>query len=123
MTTITATLTVKITGEDADSIALIAESLRTWLAKEGGFQLEAAILDNAPPEYPYPDEDDDGNPTNALLTYEAWTGSGWRLDAAVANVRIKRPPRQGTYLCCVCGENQVFPESGEDTCPDCLRSM
>ena len=123
MTTITATLTVTLAGDDADAIALIAESLRTWLAKEAGFQLEAAILDNAPPEYPVEDEYEDGTPTNALLTYEAWTGDGWRLDTNVTNVRIKRPPPQGTYLCAVCGENQVFPESGEDTCPDCLRSM
>ena len=50
MTTITATLTVTLAGEDADAVTLIAESLRGWLAKEGGFQIEAAILDNAPPE-------------------------------------------------------------------------
>lgn len=117
MTTITANLTVKLAGEDADAIALIAESLRGWLAKEGGYQIEAAILDNAPPEYPYPDEDEDGNPTNALLTYEAWTSAGWRLDAAVADVRIKRPQR--AFLCVVCGENPVDPDAGFDTCASC----
>ena len=121
MTTITATLTVKLAGEDAASIALIAESLRGWLAKEGGFQLEAAILDNAPPEYPMEDEDEDGNPTNALLTYEAWTGDGWRLDAAVVDVRIKHPQR--AYLCVVCGENPVDPEDGFDTCASCAERM
>lgn len=121
MTTITATLTVKLAGEDADSIALIAESLRGWLAKEGGFQLEAAILDNAPPEYPMEDEDEDGNPTNALLTYEAWTGDGWRLDAAVVDVRIKHPQR--AYLCVVCGANPVDPEDGFDTCASCAERV
>ena len=121
MTTITATLTVTLAGEDADSIALIAESLRGWLAKEGGFQLEAAILDNAPPEYPMEDEDEDGNPTNALLTYEAWTGDGWRLDAAVVDVRIKHPQR--AYLCVVCGANPVDPEDGFDTCASCAERV
>lgn len=121
MTTITATLTVKLAGEDADSIALIAESLRGWLAKEGGFQLEAAILDNAPPEYPMEDEDEDGNPTNALLTYEAWTGDGWRLDAAVVDVRIKHPQR--AYLCVVCGANPVDPDAGFDTCASCAERV
>ena len=121
MTTITATLTVALAGEDADSIALIAESLRTWLAKEGGFQLEAAILDNAPPEYPYPDEDEAGNPTNALLTYEAWTGDGWRLDVALTDVRLRRPQR--AYLCVVCGANPVDPEDGFDTCASCAERV
>ena len=121
MTTITATLTVKLAGEDADSIALIAESLRGWLAKEGGFQLEVAILDNAPPEYPMEDEDEDGNPTNALLTYEAWTGDGWRLDAAVVDVRIKHPQR--AYLCVVCGANPVDPEDGFGTCASCAERV
>ena len=121
MTTITATLTVTLAGDDADAIALIAESLRGWLAKEGGFQLEAAILDNAPPEYPMEDEDEDGNPTNALLTYEAWTGDGWRLDAAVVDVRIKHPQR--AYLCVVCGANPVDPDAGFDTCASCAERV
>lgn len=121
MTTITATLTVTLTGEDADAIALIAENLRTWLAKEGGFQLEAAILDNAPPEYPMVDEDEDGNPTNALLTYEAWTGDGWRIDASVADVRIRRP--QGAFLCVVCGNPLGDPDDSPDTCASCAERV
>ena len=121
MTTITATLTVTLAGEDADSIALLAESLRTWLAKEGGFQLETAILDNAPPEYPDEDEDAAGNPTTALLTYEAWTGDGWRLDAAVADVRIQRP--QGAFLCVVCGNPLGDPEDSLDLCASCAERV
>lgn len=121
MTTITATLTVTLAGEDADAITLIAESLRTWLAKEGGFQLEAAILDNAPPEYPMEDEDEAGNPTNALLTYEAFTSSGWRLDVALTDVRLRRPQR--AYLCVVCGENPVDPDDGFDTCASCAERV
>ena len=121
MTTITATLTVDLAGDDADAIALIAESLRTWLAKEAGFQLEAAILDNAPPEYPVEDEYEDGTPTNALLTYEAWTGDGWRLDAAVADVRIKRP--QGAFLCVACGNPLGDPDDSPDTCASCAERV
>ena len=122
MTTITATLTVTLAGEDADSIALIAESLRTWLAKEGGSQFQAAILDNAPPEYPDEDEDEAGNPTNALLVYDAWTSDDWRIDVTVGDVRIQRP--QGAFLCVVCGENPVDPEDGfDDTCASCAERV
>ena len=122
MTTITATMTVKLAGADAASIALIAESLRTWLAQQGGRYLQEAILDNAPPEYPDEDEDEAGNPTFALLVYDAWTSDDWRIDVTVGDVGIQRP--QGAFLCVVCGENPVDPEDGfDDTCASCAERV
>lgn len=102
MTTVTARLTISIDG-DGDTADIVAGHLARWLRSTGAEVIEAALLDEAPPEY---DDDWDGDPDNVsdkMIAYDAWSSSYWRMSVVVDQVE-STPPQPGLFA-----DDQVTP--------------
>ena len=89
MTTITATLIVTLDGA-GETVDAVARHLADWLRRDGALMIETALRDEAYPEYD-DDWDEGDEPTEKMITYEAWNSSYWRMDVAVDQVRLVSP--------------------------------